>query len=624
MTDERDMSALDAALTATKEAAAQVAEASGSGNKGDSKKSQATELADIANEIAIELWEDRAGDAWITFPVDDHHEHWKIKSGATRRWLRGEYFRRHQKAVGSQGMQDALGLLEAHAHEARQRHETYVRVAELEGRIYIDLCDADWNAVEIRPGSWEVVRQPPVRFRRARGMLDLPIPAAEGDLNELRRFVNVAGDDDWHLLVAWLLAAWRAKGPYPALVLRGEQGSAKSTTANILRTLVDPNVSPLRAEPKELRDLMIAATNSWCVAFDNLSRLPFWLSDSLCRLATGGGFAVREHYENDQEILFNVKRPALITGIEDVVTNADLLDRTLTIDLPRIPEERRRTEEDFWAEFDAACPRILSGIFTGLCRTLAVGPVKPNRTPRMADFAAKAVAAERALGWPAGSFLDAYQGNRETARETALEDSTLAALIRKRAEEGGFTGTASDLLKWLNTQVGEEVRRQPSWPKQPHRLSGLLRRLMTDLRDAGWAMVEMPPRRGGGRRLVIRKADGSAGSKATEVSKAPSAVPARPSGDATGSRGDATPGTSVTRVRVHSEYGGDASDAGDATFPPFSSQGPPARDLARPDYPKGVTCQACRGLGWDWDAGQARWRCHGCGGPLLGVREWRG
>lgn len=317
MTEERDMSALDAALQATRQAATEAASNGGGG----SKKSQATELADIANELALELWEDPAGNAWITFPVDDRHEHWKIKSGATSRWLRGEYFNRYQKAVGSQGMQDALALLEAHAHDTRRQHETYVRVAELDGRIYVDLCDLDWNAVEIEPGSWRVVSRPPVRFRRARGMRALPTPAPDGDLSELRGFVNVAGDDDWRLLVAWLLAAWRSRGPYPALVLRGEQGSAKSTTARILRAIVDPNVSPLRAEPKELRDLMIAATNSWCTAFDNLSRLPFWLSDSLCRLATGGGFAVREHYENDQEVLFDVQRPALITGIEDVVTN---------------------------------------------------------------------------------------------------------------------------------------------------------------------------------------------------------------------------------------------------------------------------------------------------------------
>jgi hypothetical protein len=550
MADERDMSALDAALAATKEAAA---EASASSSGGGSKKSQATELVDIATELAVELWEDLAGNAWITFPVDEHHEHWKIKSEATRRWLRGEYFRRHQKAVGSQGMQDALGLLEAHAHETRQRHQTYVRVAELDGHIYIDLCDQDWNAVEIRPEAWEVVSNPPVRFRRARGMRDLPIPAPDGDLNELRRFVNVASDDDWRLLVGWLLAAWRAK----------------STTARILRVLVDPNTCALRAEPKELREL----------------------------------------YENDQEVLFDVQRPALITGIADVVTNSDLLDRTLTIDLPRIPEERRRTEEDFWAEFDAVCPRILSGIFTGLCLTLAVGSVKLDRKPRMADFAAKAVAVERALGWPAGSFLDAYQGNRETARETSLDNSLIAPLIRQRADEGGFTGRARQLLDWMEGQVGEQTRKRRDWPKQPNNLSGILRRLMPDLRAAGWADVTFGSRTGQkGTQITIRKV------RATAPSTGPKAdsAPAVSMGGVDGQQGDRH------QISAHSELAGVAGVDGVDHFPFFSSRG-----VNPPPYPKGVLCQGCRGLGWDWHADPGEWRCHGCGKPWPKIKEWR-
>jgi hypothetical protein len=453
-------------------------------------------------------------------------------------------------------------------------------------------------------------------------MRALPTPAPDGDLDELRCFVNVAGDDDWRLLIAWMLTAWRADGPYPALVLRGEQGSAKSTTARTLRALVDPSTCPLRAEPKEIRDLMIAATNSWCVAIDNLSRIPPWLRDALCRLATEGGMTFRELYANDQEVIFNVKRPALITGIDDVVTNADLLDRVLTIDLPRIPEGMRRTERELRAAFDEARPRILGGICNGLCRTLAVGMVKLTSFPRMADFAENAVAVERALGWPAGSFLDAYQGNRATARETALEDSHLAPLIRQCADGGGFTGTASELLDWLNQRVSDQVQRLPSWPKRADKLSGLLRRLMTDLRDAGWAEVQMPPRRGSGRRLVIRKANGSGNGKADDVSARPAVDATGPSSVTSASSSVTSGASSVTRVRVRSEYGGDASDAGDATFPSFSSGGPSAQDLARPDYPKAVTCQACRGLGWDCDAGHGAWRCHSCGAALPQTWEW--
>src|SRR5262249_53949354 len=157
-----------------------------------------------------------------------------------------------------------------------------------------------------------LVARPPVRFRRPRGLIELPRPVAGGSLHELRRFVNVQDDDDFALLLAWLVAAARPSGPYPVLALRGEQGTGKAPTARVLRDLIDPNDVPLRAAPRDERDLMIASTNGWLIALDNLSGLPQWLSDCLCRLATGGGFATRELYTDGEEVLFRAQRPVVL------------------------------------------------------------------------------------------------------------------------------------------------------------------------------------------------------------------------------------------------------------------------------------------------------------------------
>jgi hypothetical protein len=162
-------------------------------------------------------------------------------------------------------------------------------------------------------------------------------------------------------LIAWLVAALGPRGPYPVLALFAEQGSGKSMTGRILRDLVDPNSAPLRAEPRDGRDLMIAANNSWCLAYDNLSYLPPWLSDALCRLSTGGGFTTRELYTDQDEVIFDSQRPVLLTSIEEVATRSDLLDRCVIIYLPAIPEDRRRPEAEILTAFEAARPRIHPG-----------------------------------------------------------------------------------------------------------------------------------------------------------------------------------------------------------------------------------------------------------------------
>src|SRR5260221_5729467 len=216
-----------------------------------------------------------------------------------------------------------------------------------------------WRAVEIDPTGWRVNDIPPVRFRRAAGMQPLPMPVPGGSVETLRSFLNVKSGSHFILVVAWALAVLRNRGPYPVLVLSGEQGSAKSTFTAILRALLDPNTAPLRALPREDRDLFIAASNGHVLTFDNVSGLPAWISDTFCRLATGGGFAVGHLYTAQDEVLFDAARPVILNGIEEIVTRPDLADRAVFLTLQPIPEEHRRPEQELWAAFDAARPRVL-------------------------------------------------------------------------------------------------------------------------------------------------------------------------------------------------------------------------------------------------------------------------
>ena len=244
------------------------------------------------------------------------------------------------------------------------------------------------------------------------------------------------------------------------IVLSGEQGSAKSTFSAILRALLDPNTAPLRALPREDRDLFIAASNGHVLAFDNVSGLPAWISDTLCRLATGGGFAVRQLYTDQDEVLFDAARPVILNGIEDIVTRPDLADRAVFLTLEPIPEERRRPEAELWAAFEAERPRILGVLLDAVVEGLKRLPeTRLEKLPRMADFALWATACETAL-WPAGTFWSAYCGNRDEAVEGVIDADPIAAAVRAvMATRTVWTGTASDLLGALG-RGGGRARRQ--------------------------------------------------------------------------------------------------------------------------------------------------------------------
>src|SRR5690606_1708953 len=397
-----------------------------------------------------------------------------------------QFFEQTGGAPSSEALQAALNVIEAKAHFDGPERPVFIRVGGHEGRLYLDLGDDAWRAVEIDAAGWRVVETPPVRFRRASGVQPLPIPTRGGSVETLRKFLNVKSDEDFVLVVAWAIAVLRDRGPYPALVLSGEQGSAKSTFSAVLRALLDPNTAPLRALPREDRDLFIAASNGHVLAFDNVSGLPAWISDTLCRLATGGGFAVRQLYSDQDEVLFDAARPVMLNGIEDIVTRPDLADRALFLTLEPIPEERRRPEQELWATFEAERPRILGALLNAVARGLAMLPqTRLDKLPRMADFALWATACETAL-WPAGTFWSAYCGNRDEAVEGVIDADPVAAAVRAlMATRTEWTGTASELLGALAEMAGERISKSKSWPDSPRALAGRLRRAATFLRKIG-------------------------------------------------------------------------------------------------------------------------------------------
>jgi hypothetical protein len=350
-----------------------------------------------------------------------------------------------------------------------------------------------------------VIDRAPVRFRRAAGMKSLPVPERGGAISELRRFLNVASDGDFVIIVAWLLACLRDRGPYPILAVSGEQGSAKSTACAMLRSLIDPCVAPLRSWPREDRDLFIAASNGHLLAFDNISNVPPWLADSLCRIATGGGFQVRELYADKEEVLFDACRPVILNGIEDIVTRPDLADRAVFLNLEAIGEDRRRPEREIWEEFNGARPRILGALLDAVSIGLRrVSSTRLERHPRMADFCLWAVACGDGNLWPPGEFLRIYEGNRDDAVGNMLDADPLAtALQAVMAKELNQSGTATHLLSRLGLEVGETISRSRAWPKTARAFAGRLRRLAPSLRKAGFH-VSFERGQGASRERIIK------------------------------------------------------------------------------------------------------------------------
>jgi hypothetical protein len=418
---------------------------------------------------AARLFHASDGTGFADLIIDGHRETWPLRGKRFGAWLRQQYYERTWDAPNPAALNAALNALEARAQFDGPQRKVSLRLAEHDGLIYLDLADEFWRCVEIGAHGRRIAEDPPVRFRRSAG-------------ESLAPFLNLASENDFVLVVAWLLGALRAGGPYPVLAIAGEQGSAKTVLSKLLRAVIDPSVAPVRALPRDERELFIAASNGHVLAFDNLSGLPPWLSDTLCRLTSGGAFSTRRLFTDQDEILV-CRRPPRHSQRDRgchhpprscrprYPTDARTDCRTATpAGACALAGVRARTPAHPWRAFGC-----------GRTRVTVLPQVRLKRLPRMADFALWATACESAFR-PAGTLEIAYSNNRRDAIENMVDADSVAACVRElMTDRAQWTGSASDLLQIGTSRTG--------WPKSPRALAGRLRRAQTFLRTLGIEIV---------------------------------------------------------------------------------------------------------------------------------------
>ena len=487
------------------------------------KKSQTQRLLEVASN-SIDLFRTPVGEPFASITRNGVQETWPLDSEEFRLRLRQTFYEAEGASASRNALADAVEELKAKASFGSNIVSVALRTVTLADEVFHDLGQADWRVARISASGWEVVpaSRCPVRFRRSGTTLPLPIPATGGQIDDLRFFVNASTDDAFQMLVAWITFGIAGGGPYPVLVVQGEQGSSKSTTTRNVASLVDPSDADLMIPPLTDEDLMIAANSCFVLAYDNLSLLNYRLSDGLSRVATGAAFTARKKYTDKGLSVMRVRRPVILNGIDELATRHDLADRSIVVHLPAIPPDKRRLESEIVRGFEEHKARILGAIYDAIAGTLKELPnVKEVALPRMADFGKWGVALERSQGWPAGSFLRAYGANlKESAASAAdAEPVFLGLMDLMDRHPDGWEGTMQDLRTDLERLVPERDRGR-NWPGSPRILSDRLTRLAQALRREGWERRALE-RGKRGKRYSIERVPGHSGKGSSPSSPSP-------------------------------------------------------------------------------------------------------
>lgn len=427
-----------------------------------------------------ELWHCEDQNAYVSFSVSERLENQAVDSILFKDWLATTYYELHRHFPTEEQIKRSLQWVTYHAQKGKEYKPT-VRIGTYGGDIYLDLADKEGHVAHINQIGWQVVKTSPVKFIRKRGMRSLPIPQIGKGLDNLLGLFSL-DEASLVLLKSWILGAIRPRGPFPILILQGQQGTAKSTLARAVRNLIDPATPLLRALPKDEEDLAIAAFNSGIIAFDNMSSVRHWLADALCRFSTGGGWAKRRLYTDQDEVILDIQKPIILNGIDDLATRGDLADRSIVIHLEPIPDNKRMSESDFWLFYEDIWPTALGEVLSSASLALKNLPkIKLKESPRMADFASWVVAAEDNADSESSRFLFEYAKNRKDSLYASTQSYSICAAVESLAGSGGFEGTATELLVALqkhDSRVQNEI-------KSPVTLGNNLRRIADGLRVKG-------------------------------------------------------------------------------------------------------------------------------------------
>ena len=446
------------------------------------RQSQASQLVDYV-QARVELFHDENKEVYAQDRGTGEVR--RVDGRQFRDWLVASFYKDAGKSARDQSVREALSTLSGLGRFDGQCLPVHVRVAGSSGQYFLDLAiPGDSRVICIEPGRWSICNSQEVKFIRPEAMQPLPMPIKGGSISMLWKIANIP-ENQRLLVLAWLVECLRPDTPFPLIELMGEQGTAKSTTHAALRRLIDPNACDLRTAPKSAEDVFVGARASWIVCYENVSHLSAQTQDGLCTVATGGGYAKRKLFTDADESIIHVKRPVAINGISAAVTAQDLIDRTISIEMPLVRERVEVT--GLWQAYEAERGQLLGALLDIAAMTLALLPsmhLPAGDKPRLVEFALLGMAVAEAVGQSGTEFMKQFTASRQESIARTIDASPVAGAVLELIARHRHGRRAS--VKGLMREL--EQFRPPycdAWPKTFKTFGDALRRAAPALRQLG-------------------------------------------------------------------------------------------------------------------------------------------
>src|SRR5215212_4544700 len=427
---------------------------------------------------------------WPLF-VDQHGEAHTFVGGQAvpisraNRPLTKLLFDREGRAPSNDGLIGARRVLDMLAHSSGDVRELHTRAAFYEGAVFYELAPS--RVVRVDEKGWKVDPDPPVYFRAVKNLKPLPDPVEGGKLEDITTWVNLKSPKDKRLFLTLVTLTTLPHIPRYILQATGVMGSGKTTASRVVKRLLDPTAN--EAVTIDKRDFLQKAAHCYILVLDNQNYFPEWFQDTLCRLVTGESDSKRVLYTDEDDLIWSMMRAVVLNGINPPTDRSDVQDRTLPIELDRLPKEGRLPEDDFWMQFYLKQPELLGAIFTALSGALRERHnISLDEKPRLADWGLYAAALYKDQGWGVDQFVEDWETVEKNQQQGTLDGSIVAQVIisymktHDRVEQ-----PAAKLHATLEDHAEDDfdLSRDKTWPKTGRTLWKRIREVTTLLEAHG-------------------------------------------------------------------------------------------------------------------------------------------
>ena len=462
----------------------------------EKKQTQQSLLSSIAQSQELYLNQDKI--PYVTIRNGLTTRDIEINSSYYSEYLLLECFKTH--GFTPTDVKSAVKLSNALAITSGKIHPVHNRFNFNGKKLVLDLCDGMDRIVVADKNGWHVTQKGNYKFNQPDYMQPLPIPDENGDIEDLLDFFDFHNPLDKVLATVWIVTALATEIDRPILLISGTQGSGKTTVADIIRSTIDPVSLTGMSMPRTERDFGVHLHRHQIPSFDNLTRLSGDNQDLMCRVVTGGSIERRKLYSDMDSVFIHFKRAMILTGINNPITQDDLLDRTLSLKLRRFPDTERKLKADIMQQFELKRASILGGILNTFVGALNVlDTLKLDRFPRLADFFRFGVAVAEHLGESRGfgkaMFIRAMTCSMRQSYQYGADDDpltfTLIDLLREQSTSLGqdkYTFKAKELFEKLVKHAPGIDIDPNELPRSPSSLSRALKKVRQALEHQSWDM----------------------------------------------------------------------------------------------------------------------------------------